>query len=239
MTPPVRTAMVLSAGYGQRLRPLTSNKPKPLLPVAGEPIIHKVLRLLKKEGFERAVINLHYLGEMIRESVGDGSSFGLDVIFSEEPELLGTGGGIKAAQRHLGDDTFLVINADVLTDAALSDIWRFHKNAGGVATLVTRDSPGADGHGAIMIDHEGRVRQVLGRPKVSVSLKPRLFTGIQVVEPVFFDFVRPGEKTSSTGDVYPAMLKAGLEIYKYDHRGLFVDIGTPEEYRKVNLPDSF
>ncbi len=228
-----RTAMVLAAGYGERLKPLTLNKPKPLLTVDGEPVIYKVLGLLKREGFERAVINLHYMGDMIKDAVGDGSKFGMDIIYSEEPRLMGTGGGIKAAQRYLNSDTFLVINADVLTDAPLSDVWRYHKNAGGAATLVTMDSPEAEGYGAIMIDDEGRVGQILGKPKVSAQLKPRLFTGIQVLEPVFLDFVEPGKKSSSTEDVYPAMIEAGLEIFSYEHKGGFIDIGTPEEYKKA------
>jgi len=233
MTSTPRTAMVLAAGYGERLQPLTLNKPKPLLPVSGEPVIHKVLRQLKQEGFGRAIINLHYMGEMIKKSVGEGAEFGMEVIYSEEPELLGTGGGIKAAQKYLNEDTFLVINADIISDAPLSDIWRFHKKAGGAATLVTKNSPEAEGYGAVMTDREGRVRQILGRPKASVPLKPRLFTGIQVLEPVFFDFLKPNVKASSTVDVYPAMLEAGLAIYNYDHEGFFVDIGTPEKYQKI------
>ena len=229
----IRVAMVLAAGYGERLRPLTLERPKPLLPVGGTPIIHTILRQLKQHGFEKVVINTHHLGHMIRESVGDGSGFGLKVYYSEEEKILGAGGGIKAAQKLLGDDTVLVINGDIIADAPLGDIWEHHLKKGGAATLVVKDDPSIPGWGDIKIDDEGRVRQILGRPKHDAPLKPRLFIGIQVIEPVFFSFLKKGVKASSTNDVYPRMLESGLTINSYEYTGKFIDIGTPERYRQA------
>lgn len=228
-----RVAMVLAAGYGERLRPLTLVCPKPLLPVGGTPILHTILTQLKRHGFEKVVINTHHLGHMIKESVGDGSGFGLKVYYSEEEKILGAGGGIKAAQKLLGDGTFLVINGDVIADAPLGDIWERHLKKGGAATLVVKDDPSIPGWGDIKIDDQGLVRQILGRPKCDAPLKPRLFIGIQVIEPVFFSFVEHGVKASSTNDVYPAMLESGLIINSYEYTGKFLDIGTPERYRQA------
>jgi len=228
-----KTAMVLAAGLGVRLRPLTLTCPKPLLPIVGEPILHIALRSLKREGFSKVVINLHHLGHMIKESVGDGSAFGLEVFYSEEDKILGTGGGIKAAQHLLGADTFMVINSDIITDAPFAEIWDYHLKMGGVATLVVKDDPSLTGWGAIKIDENGRLRQILGKPGYRGALKSSLFTGIQVLEPIFFDFLEPGKKASSTQDVYPVMLEKGYAIYCFEYFGRFVDIGISEGYEKA------
>jgi len=228
-----KTAMVLAAGYGERLKPLTDTCPKPLLPVGGTPILHIILRLLKREGFNRVVINLHHLGHMIKESVGDGNAFGLDVRYSEEGKILGTGGGIKAAQQLLGDKTFLVINGDILVNAPLGEIWKYHRDKDVAATLVVKDDPNIPGWGAVKVDKECYIRQILGKPSFNNPLKSRLFVGIQVIEPVFFDFLTLGNKASSTQDVYPEMLKRGLSICSYEYSGTFIDIGTPEKYAEA------
>jgi NDP-sugar pyrophosphorylase family protein len=170
---------------------------------------------------------------MIKESVGDGSEFGLEVYYSEEKNILGTGGGIKAAQKLLGEDTFLVINGDVIANVPLGDVWEHHLKTGGAATLVVKDDPSIPGWGDVKIDEKGLVRQILGKPKFDMPLKPRLFIGIQVLEPVFFTFLQPGVKASSTNDFYPAMLEKGLTIHSYEYSGYFLDIGTPERYQRA------
>jgi len=232
-----RTAMVLAAGFGERLRPLTLERPKPLLEIKGTPILHIVLKLLAREGFGKVIINLHHLGHMIRESVGDGDDFGMDIVYSEEKEILGTGGGIKSAQKLIGEDTFLVMNGDLLVDAPLDDIWKQHKRTGAAATLVLKDDPSIPGYGAVKVDSNMRVRRILDKPPCDEELKPMLFTGIQVLEPDFFEFVEYGKKASSTQDVYPKMLDKGLIINYYLYTGLFLDIGTPEMYEYAsNMP---
>lgn len=192
--------------------------------------MHRTLRLLKREGFEKIVINLHHLGETIKESVGVGEEFGLDIYYSEEPEILGTAGGIKAAQHLIGAETFLVMNGDILVDAPLARIFDFHKEHGGAATLVLKDDPAAAGYGDVRVDDINRVRQIAGRPPCPMNLRPMLFTGIQVIEPVFFDFVAPGKKASSTSETYPAMIRHELSIHCYEYSGYFMDIGSPERY---------
>lgn len=227
-------AFVLAAGKGERLNPLTLDTPKPLLPVGGEPIIHRVIKMLARDGFDDIVINLHHLGDQIRESTGDGSRFGVRIKYSHEEKIMGTGGGIKAAQDLIGKGTFLVINADVLIDIDLRKVFKYHKERGGAATLVLRDDSDEAGYGAIKIDNQGRIRDILGTSAGNHGeLLPRLFTGIQVLEPVFFDYLPPGEWASSTRDVFPEMMKEGLEFFACEHRGFFLDIGTPERYSRA------
>ncbi|MBI2264863.1 MAG: nucleotidyltransferase family protein [Armatimonadetes bacterium] len=204
-------AMILAAGFGERLRPLTLATPKPLIPVGGVPNIHRILRLLEANGFRDIVVNLHHLGEKIQESVGDGAAFGVRVSYSPEKEILGTGGGIKGAQQLIGDETFLVINGDILISIALTDVVRFHREHGGAATLVVRDDPSLDGYGAIMVDSGGRVRDILRLVDRAPGLLPRLFTGIQVLEPIFFNYL-PEPIPASTTRKAEEDVKKGLQV---------------------------
>lgn len=225
--------MILAAGKGERLRPLTLATPKPLLPIGGVPIIHRTINLLKKHGLTEIVINLHHLGEQIESSLGDGSKFGVKISYSWEKELLGTGGGIKAAQHLLGEERFLVINSDILIDIDLKDVITYHLNSNSVATLVVRDDPMLAGYGAIKVDDNHRIRDILGLVNTSANFLSRLFVGIQVLEPIFFDYCTPNKWASSTQDIFPKMLKDGLPFYAYDHKGFFADIGTLPLYERL------
>lgn len=232
-------AMILAAGKGERLRPLTLTTPKPLLPVGGVPIIYRTIDLLRKHGFTEIVINLHHLGEQIESSVGDGSKFGVRIRYSWEEELLGTGGGIKAAQHLLGDESFLVVNSDILIDIDLKDVITYHLNSKGAATLVVRDDLTFSGYGAVKVDDNHRIRDILGLVDNSANFLPRLFVGMQVLEPIFFDYCNPDKWASSTQDIFPRMLKDGLPFYAYEHEGFFADIGTLPFYEKFkNTPIS-
>jgi NDP-sugar pyrophosphorylase family protein len=228
-------AMVLAAGKGERLKPITLTTPKPLLKVGGIPIIHRTLRLLKRDGFSEVVINLHHLGDKIRRSVGDGSAFGLKVSYSEEKETLGTGGGIRAAKGLLGAGAFLVINADILIDINLREVVKFHKEHRGAATLVVRDDPKREGYGAIRVDASLKVRDILGLVNPDPHHKPRLFTGVQILEPVFFLYCARGAFSSSTQDVFPKMMLDGLHFFAFEHKGYYRDIGTPFGFAQARL----
>ncbi len=136
-------AMILAAGLGTRLRPLTNTIPKPLLPIAGTPLIVWNLLLLKQHGFRDVVINLHHLGPMIEQALGNGSRYGLRIIYSREPAILGTGGGIKRAEPHFSGESVLVLNGDTLVELDLGALCAFHQQRDAVATLVLRKDPEA------------------------------------------------------------------------------------------------
>src|SRR4051794_4843325 len=117
-------AMVLAAGLGTRLRPLTYELPKPLVPVLGRPVMEHILRLLAAHGFDEVVANLHYFPDLVRETFGDGSAYGVSLDYRFEPELLGTAGGVRNVRDHFGDQTFLIVSGDALTDVDLTELWR-------------------------------------------------------------------------------------------------------------------
>src|SRR5919108_2651193 len=154
-------AMVLAAGQGQRLRPITDRVPKPLVSVAGRPMIEYPLRLLRHYGIREVVINLHHLGDQVEGYLRDGKRLGLKIFYSKENELLGTGGGLFKAKSFLSDGTFLVINTDVIIDLSIEEVLAYHAEKKATATLVLRPDLLADQYGSIEVDLQGRIHRFL------------------------------------------------------------------------------
>jgi NDP-sugar pyrophosphorylase family protein len=223
--------MLLAAGRGERLRPLTDTLPKPMIPVAGKPLIFHTLTYLKRCGIEEVVVNLHHLGDRIQEYVGDGRQWGLRVFYSRERHLLGTGGGIQKAASHLFRETFLVMNADILVELNLNDVFRFHRENHATVTMVLRRDPEAERYGVIETDGYGLVRQILGKLQIpSAPWNRMMFTGLHVLEPEVFDYMSQQENAFSIIDVYLDMLRAGERIMGYAMKGFWTDLGTPARY---------
>ena len=217
-------AMVLAAGRGERLRPLTDTLPKPMIPVAGKPLIFYTLAYLKNCGVEEVVVNLHHLGERIQAYVGDG----------RESRLLGTGGVIQKAAPHLIGGSFLVMNADILVDLDLHDVFRFHRENHAAVTMVLRRDPEAERYGVIETDGYGLVRQVLGRLPVRSGPWNRLmFTGVHVLEPEVFSYMEQRQDSFSIIDVYLDMLRTGERIMGYEMKGFWTDLGTKDRYENL------
>ncbi|MDI6892521.1 MAG: NDP-sugar synthase [Actinomycetota bacterium] len=237
MRRPVR-AMILAAGLGTRLRPLSYERPKALFPVANRPVIEFVVRLLKRHGFNDLVINLHYLPNRIVEYLGDGSVLGMKIDYSFEEELLGTAGALRKARKYLGEETFLVINCDVLTDVDLSRALEFHRERRALATLILIEVEDPSSYGMIGIDDRGRIGSFLGRSEV--ALKYAVYGGICFLEPEIFELIPLG--CSGLGDVvFPGLLREGKPFFGYltsaspsGEAGYWLDVGTLERYRRAN-----
>lgn len=222
--------MILAAGLGTRLRPLTNTIPKPLLPIAGTPLIVWNLLLLKRHGFHQVVINLHYLGPMIEQALGDGSKFGMRIIYSHEPVILGTGGGIKKAEPYFSGEPVLILNADTLVELDLEALWDFHRSRGAVATLVLREDPEADRWGVVEVGEQDRILRITGRGvREAATIARRMFAGIHILHPRLLQQVPKGV-ASSIIDPYVAAIERGEPVLGYDLRGYWSDIGTPERY---------
>lgn len=226
--------MILAAGLGTRLRPLTDRLPKPLLPIAGRPIIEYSLAWIAAAGIKQVMINLHHLGDLIRRTVGDGSRFGLEVSYSDEPVILGTGGGLKQVERFFGSDPVLVLNADVLTAVDPGAVIRAHLATRPLATLVVRRDPEVAAYGALGIDSDGRIRRFLGRgPQTSAPLDDVMFTGIHVLDPRIFAELPPAGTFSPITDAYIAIVERGDPLMAYLTDAPWIDIGTPDRYRQA------
>lgn len=226
----IRRAMVLAAGFGRRLAPLTDTVPKPLIPVAGRPILEHILRFLRGGGIEEVVINLHHLGQRIEETIGDGAALGLRVRYSWEPQIRDTGGGIKQAEPLLAGEPFVVANGDSLLDVSLSDVLAFHQARGGVATIVVRPDPDAARYGLVELDGRDRLRRVTGIPAGSAStpLRPFMFPGLHVFEPEVFEHMDAGASFSVTRVTYPRLLAADEPVFGYVTDARWITIDTPE-----------
>jgi NDP-sugar pyrophosphorylase family protein len=227
-------ALILAAGLGTRLRSITGDLPKPLATVADRPLIHYTLLLLKRYAITEVIVNLHYQGEKIRRELGNGKRFGMKIAYSEEPQILGTGGGIAKVRPFFQEQPFLVVNSDVLVDMNLDKLVDYHHRKKSVATLVLREDPEVDRYGAVEMDGEGRIRQFLGRiPGAPNDLLKRMFTGIHVIDPRVFDYIPPAVFSPIT-DAYIAMLLKDERLFGFTIRSFWADLGTPERYRAIS-----
>lgn len=223
--------MVLAAGLGTRLRPLTNDRPKALVEVGGRPLIAWNLELLARFGITDVVINLHWHGDALRRALGDGAAFGLRIQYSPEDPLLDTGGGVKHAQALLGDGEFVVMNSDTIVDLPLDRLIARHRSTGAAATLVLRRDPEQGRYGEIEIDGDDRIRRFLGTPpSVDGALRAFMFAGVHVMSPRVFDFMpADGEIFSLTRATYPAMLAAGAPLHGFPFDGFWRVIDTPSD----------
>jgi NDP-sugar pyrophosphorylase family protein len=221
--------MVLAAGRGTRLAPITHTTPKPLVPVAGRPLLERLLEFLRAGGIEEVVINLHHLGHRIQEHVGDGARFGLRVRYSPEDPILDTGGGIKNAEPLLRGEPFVVANGDSLLEMRLRDLLDWHGAHGGVATLAVRPDPDAAGYGLVELDDADRVRRIVGLPPSAVpAARGFMFPGLHVLEPEVFRWMDAGGVFSITRVTYPRLIAAGLPVFGCVTHARWITIDTPE-----------
>jgi NDP-sugar pyrophosphorylase family protein len=224
-------AMVLAAGLGTRLQPLTLTTPKPLVEVAGRPMIDYALDLVRSVGIVDVAINLHHLGGQIRTALGDGSAHGLNIRYFPEDPILDTGGGIAAARGFLDGDSFMVLNSDTITDVDLGAMIDFHRARGATATMMLRPDPEAARYGVIEIDAAGRIRRFLGKPAADLDeaeaagLRGLMFGGVHIFEPRLFAYMGTGV-FSITRETYPRMLAAGEPLCGFVHDGFWRVLDT-------------
>lgn len=229
-------AMILAAGLGTRLRPLTDTIPKPLLPLGDMPIVLWNLLLLRANGIREVILNVHYLGSMIEEALGDGSRWDMRIAYSHEPELLGTGGGLKAAEWFFERQPFLVMNGDTLIDLDVQALRDFHQAQGGIATLVLRDDPLAMQWGAVESDVQDRLLRINGQGAqeglAAPAVTSRMFAGVHILHPSILDDAPKG-KPFSIIDSYTRALAGGSRLLGFVHAGYWSDIGTVERYTQA------
>ena len=225
-------AMILAAGFGSRLKPLTLSLPKPMFPVLNQPLLEHTLNLLSSQGIQDIIVNVHHLPDKIVEYFGDGTDFGVRLKFSKEEEILGTAGGLKKAQSFLEKETFLVMNSDVLADIDLGKVLSFHKEKKSCLTLVVRQDADPERYEPIELADDGRITRFVG---ASIKNPPAttqrvMFTGIQIMEPEIFSRISSGKFSGTAEDVFPAMIKEGLPVYGTLHEKYWIDMGTRETY---------
>ena len=228
-------AMLLAAGLGTRLRPLTYELPKPMVPILGRPVMEHILRLLALHGFDDVIANLHYFPDLIRRRFGDGSEYGLRLAYSFEPELMGTAGGVRNAREHFGDETFLVISGDALTDIDLTALWKTHREKGGIATLALKRVDDPREFGVVIVAEDGRIQGFQEKPDPAEALSNLGNCGIYVFEPEIFDYFPEPDFVDWAMDVYPRLLEQDVSFYGHEFPQYWNDVGSLEEYRQGNF----
>jgi NDP-sugar pyrophosphorylase family protein len=231
----VTKAMILAAGEGTRLIPLTLETPKVLLPVAGVPLIYYTLTWLRSHGIGEVCINLHHLGNRIKELLGDGSRFKVKIHYSIEESLLGTAGGVKKVE-HFFDTTFVVVYGDVLTDFNLSAMTDFHHRKKAIATLaVTRVSNPWE-TGIVEMKKGGRIISCIEKPPKGDKVGDMANGGVYVLERQALDFIPNQGYCDFAYDVFPKLIRANFSVYGYvlRHEDYLIDIGTIDKYLKAN-----
>jgi mannose-1-phosphate guanylyltransferase len=228
-------AMLLAAGLGTRLRPLTYEVPKPMVPVLGRPVMEHILRLMGRHGFDDVVANLHYFPDLIRNRFGDGSGYGVRLVYAYEEELLGTAGGVRNVRDHFGDETFLIISGDALTDIDLTSLWEAHKRHGGIGTLALKRVDDTTQFGVVIVGDDGRIQGFQEKPEPAEALSNLGNCGIYVFEPEIFDHFPEQEFVDWAMDVFPRLLEEDVGFYGHEFPEYWNDVGSLEEYRQGNF----
>lgn len=231
-------ALVLTAGLGTRLRPLSLVRAKAAMPVAGEPLARRILRQLHAAGVRDAVLNLHHLPHTITREVGDGSDLGLRVRYSWEMPVLGSAGGPRQALPLLGEATVLIVNGDTLTGVDLGALAAEHRRTGALVTMAVVPNREPEKYGSVLVDEAGVVTGFTGR-RTSAPSHPRTlahFVGVQVASADAFASVTPGAAAESVGHLYPRLIQAQPgSVRTFVADAPFFDIGTPEDYLRTSL----
>jgi mannose-1-phosphate guanylyltransferase len=238
--------MVLAAGLGTRLRPITYAMPKPMVPVLNRPVMEHIVRLLAGHGFGQAIANLHWFPETIEGHFGDGSGLGLELSYSREEQLLGTSGGVRNAAGFLGD-SFLVISGDALTDIDLGAMRAFHESHDGVATLATKRVRDTSQFGVAITGADGRIQGFQEKPDPPEALSDLANCGIYMFRSEIFDFFPEPGTSKAAGpdgpagfadwamDVFPALMENDVPFYSHEIDAYWNDIGNLEELREGNF----
>ncbi len=238
--------MVLAAGLGTRLRPITYAVPKPMVPVVNRPVMEHSVRLLADHGFRQAIANLHWFPETIEAHFGGGERFGIELGYSHEEVLLGTAGGVRNAAGFLGD-SFLVVAGDALTDLDLTAMREFHESHDGLATLATKRVADTDQYGVVIAGENGRIQGFQEKPDPAEALSDLANTCIYMFRAEVFDFFPEPGTSAAAGpddapgfadwaiDVFPALLEADVPFYSHEIDAYWNDIGNVDELRQGNL----
>ncbi len=230
-------AMILAAGFGTRLWPLTLDRTKPAIPFLNKPLICYSLEYLSRVGIKEIVVNLHHKGESVRQALGDGQAFGVKIFYSEEEEILGTSGAMDHAKHLLMDDTFVVMNGKVVTDIDLDAAIATHRSRSAIATLVLKENLQRERFSKVLLNNAGNIEKfgAFPDPNNTSEAIPLMFTGIQILEPAIFSYIPPNQFSHSTTNVYPKAIADGQIVAAHISKGNWYELSTLARYLDISL----
>jgi mannose-1-phosphate guanylyltransferase/phosphomannomutase len=227
-------AVVMAGGEGSRLRPLTSSRPKPLVPVANKPVMHHIVDLLRRHGVREIVATLHYLADEIENYFGDGSEMGVSMAYVVEDTPMGTAGAVKLAETLLGGKRFVVVSGDALTDIDISELVAAHVRSSAMATIALQRVANPLEFGVVVTGDDGRITRFLEKPSWGEIFSDTINTGIYVLEPQVFEYMEAGKNYDFARDIFPVMLRDGRPVYGHVTGGYWSDIGNLQQYMQAN-----
>ena len=234
-------AMILAAGFGTRLWPLTIERTKPAIPFLNRPLIAYTIDYLKQYGITDIIINLHHEPESVQEQIGDGSEYGVKIHYSlEEPEILGTSGALDQVRDLLQDETFVLVNGKIITNLDLGAALATHRSQEAIATLVLKENPKREKFSQILVNEDGYYQGFGGFPSATdyrsrTTDHPLMFVGIHILEPKIFEYIPRGVFSDSIRDVYPAAMQAGEKIAVHIGTGDWYELSTLARYLEISL----
>jgi NDP-sugar pyrophosphorylase family protein len=228
--------MILAAGYGERLWPLTADRTKPALPVLGKPLVGYVAEYLAQSGITDVVVNLHHHPDSVRRALGDGSQFGVKLSYVHEPVILGTSGALDNARDLLAGETLVVVNGKLITDIDLTAALETHRRSNALATLVLKENPKLERF-SVVETNNGFVTRFGGMPAASEegAPTPLMFTGIQILDPRIFEYIPRGVFSHSTVEVYPQAIARGERVATHVAEGTWYELSTLQRYLDISL----
>ncbi|MDD4170708.1 MAG: NDP-sugar synthase [Syntrophomonas sp.] len=226
-------AMIMAAGVGSRLMPMTIDIPKPMIPMANRPLMANTVQLLQRHGFDSIIANLHYHAEYISRYFGDGGDFGVSLDYSREEELLGTAGGVKRCDWFL-DDTFVIVSGDALTDIDLSRLVQVHKQKGALATIALKEVADVENFGVVITAADGRIKNFQEKPCAEEALSKLANTGIYVFEPEIFKYIPAGQFYDFGKQLFPYLVSIDCPFYGVVVDDYWCDVGNIDTYRQAH-----
>jgi len=228
-------AMVLAAGLGTRLRPLTDLISKPMAPIVNKPVMEHIIELLAEHEFSEIVCNLHWYPEAIKDYFGDGSKWNVNITYSYEPELLGTAGGVKKVESFFEGQTFLILSGDALTDINLTELMNFHKKKEGICTLALTEVDDPSQYGVVITDNDNKITGFQEKPLMGEAKSYMANSGIYVFEPQIFSHIPHASFYDFGRDLYPKLLAEAIPYYGYKHDRYWNDVGSLGQYQQGNF----
>ncbi len=226
-------AMIMAAGVGSRLMPMTVDIPKPMIPMANRPLMECIIDLLREHGFSEIIANLHYHADIISNYFKNGHEFGVGLEYSREEELMGTAGGVKKCAWFL-DDTFVVVSGDALTDINLSNLVCEHKKRGALATIALKEMEEVEHFGVVNTDGDGRIVGFQEKPRPEQAISKMVNTGIYVFEPEIFSYI-PSQTFYDFGkELFPRLVQIKAPFYGVETDRYWCDVGNLGSYRQAH-----
>jgi mannose-1-phosphate guanylyltransferase/phosphomannomutase len=226
-------AVVMAGGFGTRIQPLTNSRPKPMLPIINKPMMEQTMMTLKDLGITEFIVLLYFKPEIIQDYFGDGSDFGIKITYVVPDDDYGTAGAVKLAQEYIGDDNFIIISGDLVTDFDFQKIFDYHKSKNSKLTITLTSVDNPLEFGVVIANEEGKIEKFLEKPSWGEVFSDTINTGIYIIEPEILNYIPSHENYDFAKDLFPRLMREGIELIAGYAKGYWRDVGNPESYREV------